>query len=156
MHSLLRRCIWSRLILLLIIFLNYKVESISHQAHRGVILGYFILIFSLFLQLRFSDASIPLKNILRHSLFRLLACISVPSAFTSAQLICKYGADGSSGNSEYMHKLQSPNKEINDTNLSLLTFVSLRLGGTAISITTQSVKFYGKALDHVQLDCVGL
>lgn len=61
---------------------------------------------------------------------RLLPGISIASSVTRVELICKYGADGSSGHSEYMQKPTTTNEqEISDTHLFLITFVPLRLVG---------------------------
>lgn len=84
----------------------------------------------------FPGAQVPLQNLLQHTATRLLHSIKLSPEVRTVQLVCKWGADGSSGYSEYMQKptdslADDTNQDSNvtDANLFLMTLVPLRLIG---------------------------
>lgn len=67
---------------------------------------------------------------LNHTVTRLVSTIEIPLNVTTITLILKWGADGSSGHSEFVQKPKSEMDEgVLDSNLFLLTVVPLRIVG---------------------------
>lgn len=77
----------------------------------------------------FLGASVPLQMLLNHTLQRLLASIEVPPGIIKLELHCKWGADGSSGHSEYDQTPVTKESEsmYSDADLFLITLVPISL-----------------------------